>query len=336
MPNIEAVPPGEAKAVQRLTDFQLGAMAHEQRKDKRGQHPKHQGCVRASFAVAADVPDALAVGVFKEARTYPAYIRFSNGKSDDDRKPDSHGMAIKLLGVKGAKLLDDEKDAETQDFVLADHNVFFARDVQHLLDFIATRLAAEASKSDTFGDWTVARIQEILSTFVQPPGPSPLEVQYWSQTPYLLGENAVKYSAKPVPGADPVAPGPGGDSPDLLREAMVERLDESTGTARRFDFLVQLRTDPGKMPIEDPTVAWDPGLAPFQKVATITVEPQTFDTKARMTFCENLSFTPWHSLPEHRPLGGINRARKAVYLASSALRHKENQVPRKEPTADAF
>ena len=48
---------------------------------------------------------------------------------------------------------------------------------------------------------------------------------------------------------------------------------------------------------------------------------------------ENLSFTPWHSLPEHRPIGGINRVRKAVYLAVSTLRHRLNQAPRVEPTA---
>jgi len=30
-------------------------------------------------------------------------------------------------------------------------------------------------------------------------------------------------------------------------------------------------------------------------------------------FAESLSFTPRHSLAEHRPLGGLNRARLGVY-----------------------
>jgi hypothetical protein len=46
---------------------------------------------------------------------------------------------------------------------------------------------------------------------------------------------------------------------------------------------------------------------------------------------ENLSFTPWHSLPEHRPLGNLNRARKKVYEATSRKRHLENNAPRAEP-----
>ena len=52
-------------------------------------------------------------------------------------------------------------------------------------------------------------------------------------------------------------------------------------------------------------------------------------------FCRDLSFTPWHSLAAHKPLGGINRARKTVYTAISTLRHQLNGVPRQEPTPDA-
>jgi hypothetical protein len=38
-------------------------------------------------------------------------------------------------------------------------------------------------------------------------------------------------------------------------------------------------------------------------------------------------------LPEHRPLGGISRARRQVYLALSEFSHERNQAPRVEPTA---
>jgi hypothetical protein len=53
----------------------------------------------------------------------------TNGKRDADRDTDLHGMASKLLGVEGAKVLESEKDAPTQDFVLADQPVFFIRDL---------------------------------------------------------------------------------------------------------------------------------------------------------------------------------------------------------------
>jgi len=47
--------------------------------------------------------------------------------------------------------------------------------------------------------------------------------------------------------------------------------------------------------------------------------------------CEARSFTPWHSIAEHRPLGGISRVRKAVYQTISTLRHQLNGQPRVEP-----
>jgi hypothetical protein len=49
-------------------------------------------------------------------------------------------------------------------------------------------------------------------------------------------------------------------------------------------------------------------------------------------FCENLSYTPWHALPEHEPLGSINRARRAIYTAISKARHEINGARRAEPT----
>jgi len=55
-----------------------------------------------------------------------------------------------------------------------------------------------------------------------------------------------------------------------------------------------------------------------------------------MQFCENLTYTPWHALPEHRPLGGINRVRRAVYESLAELRHTLNEIPQEEPSVEAF
>ena len=99
-----------------------------------------------------------------------------------------------------------------------------------------------------------------------------------------------------------------------------------------FDFMVQLRSDPASMPIEDPTIEWPEDAAPFIPVARIDIGPQEFDSPERNALCENLSFSPWHCAPAHRPLGGINRMRRTVYETVSALRHRLNGVPRQEPT----
>ena len=154
---------------------------------------------------------------------------------------------------------------------------------------------------------------------------NPLLVQYWSTTPYKLGDAAIKYSAKP---SFPDDGKPNSDSENYLREAMVEYLKTKEAC---FDFLVQLQTDPIKMPIEDPTVEWD---SPFIKVATIKIPPQTFDSDEQMEFCEHLSYNPWHSLEAHRPLGGVNRARNLVYSSISQRRRELNHVSPPEPTGD--
>ena len=86
-----------------------------------------------------------------------------------------------------------------------------------------------------------------------------------------------------------------------------------------------------RMSVEDSRIPWDQSRSPFVPVATITVLPQEFSSEAQMRMCENFSFTPWHSLPAHRPLGNINRTRKTVYEAISKFRHESNHAERREP-----
>ena len=62
------------------------------------------------------------------------------------------------------------------------------------------------------------------------------------------------------------------------------------------------------------------------------IPSQDVGSSNRDWFCENLSYNPWHSLPEHKPLGLINRVRKQVYVEISNHRHKLNRVQRQEPT----
>ncbi len=71
------------------------------------------------------------------------------------------------------------------------------------------------------------------------------------------------------------------------------------------------------MPVEDVTVRWDEDVSKPITVATLRIGIQTVDPDGALAQqCEAMSFTPWHALAEHRPMGGINRLRKAVYEAS--------------------
>jgi hypothetical protein len=53
-----------------------------------------------------------------------------------------------------------------------------------------------------------------------------------------------------------------------------------------------------------------------------------------MEFAKRLSYNPWHSIPEHRPLGNQSRARQRMYWELSQLRHTMNAVPHYEPNGD--
>jgi Catalase len=269
-------------------------------------------------------------------KSYQAWIRFSNGASDatqPDAKGDARGMAIKLLNVPGEKILSNEHETQTQDFVMINHPVFFVDDPSRYLALIdktgSSELLAKLDQLLAIGFKGGIIAQETTSSKIA----SPLETRYWSMVPYRFGDpprkQAIKFSARPqLPARTTIPDNP---APNFLREAMIEQL--AAGEAR-FDFEVQPRTSPD-MSVENSMIEWNEIDAPFLKVATITVQQQTFATPERDQFGENLSFTPWHSLPQHRPLGAINRVRRVVYQAISELRHSLNGTQPREPVAPA-
>jgi hypothetical protein len=330
--------PDEDSTIHAIADIVVASVRHDYPPGtlaRRDAHPKHHAIVRAELRVESNLPTELRHGIFATPRAYPAWIRFSNGSPtiQPDSRRDQRGMAIKLLGVPGAKVLADEVDAPTQDFVLASSSRFFIRSVRDYVDFTraATKKPAFRVLSYFFrgAPWQW-RMHELLAlTGSLQHAEDLLRLRYWSQTPFRLGPHVVKYSARPFGDAVPAAARTG-RSPDFLREALAARLRDGPAT---FEFLVQRQTDPASMPIEDATIEWDEARAPFARVATITIPAQRFDSDAQMTFAEQISYTPWHTLPEHAPMGGVNRTRRIVYEAVSRARHGLNGTLRREPTS---
>lgn len=336
--NQERVPSTEPADVQTIvkaiSEGVQAAYALGARPARRDAHAKGHGCVKATFEVHAGIPHSLKLGVFARPKTYAAWIRFSNGAGTphDDAAGDGRGMAIKLIGVSGKKILPDEINAPTQDFVMINYPVFFIRNVAEYVPF--TRLSLQGKSSQYFA--TRPHEKAISTAITSMTVDYAFEQRYFSMSPYLLGDQYIKFSARPrdcdtrkwlTPSA---APTPKYD-PDYLRRGMAQWLTVKDAC---FTFSIQPQTDAASQPIEDPTVLWDEHQAPFIEVASIRIPKQKFDSNAQQAFCENLSFTPWHSLPEERPVGGINRLRRAVYEAVSSLRHKLNGAVRKEPTGE--
>jgi hypothetical protein len=311
----EYPPEGEGAVIDRLRALHLQVHQAQPGPSHRGEHPKQHAGLWATFRVERQIPEKMRVGLFATPRRYTALVRFSNGRAQDDTKPEVHAMAVKVL------VADGQGPPRIQDFIVADHSVFFARNVQHVLDFLAATVKGVPIPQLAATDYPkLAGFSSLATT-------SLLAMTYWSQTPYKLGDSAVKYLVTPSEGEERPAI-PLGHSPDCLREALVEQLTFRKIGAQ-FDLSVNPQTDAVTMPVEDPTVEWT--SAPV-RLATLSIYPQKFDSAEQMAFFENLSWTPWNALPEHRPLGGINRARRLVYEDSSALRHKTTGIAPVVPT----
>ena len=79
-----------------------------------------------------------------------------------------------------------------------------------------------------------------------------------------------------------------------------------------WELQLQFFVDEATTPIEDASVEW---TSPFVTVARLTMtKPAEGEDLTAST--ESAKFDPWNALAEHRPLGDVMRARKAVYFVS--------------------
>ncbi len=325
----EVIQPDEAQQAEiAVSNFEKLLEDYKTAYVSRGAHAKAHGCVRASFEVNPFVEFSLRHGVFSvPGRQYKAWIRFSNGHFDmsvsKDQKSDARGMAIKLLDPPGMPLQIAANNIPTQDFLMTNSPVFF---VENIRDYNALVAEPAALLGFVFPGWNPAtwRLRELslAQKTLTPPPPSLLSPQYYSITAYKLGPHNIKFSAKPCSGQKAISD-VDENNPDFLREHLQQELEAGEAC---FDFMVQLQKPDLNMSIEDPTVEWKEADSPFIPVAKIRIPGQLFDTPEQMTFCENLSFAPWHALPEHQPIGQFNRMRRHVYPASANYRHNRNQT----------
>ena len=297
---------------------------------RRDAHPKAHGCVKAKFNILADLPVELQAGVFRAGQSYDTIIRFSNGSPNavgDDNSGDTRGMAIKILDAAGDKLFADPAHPDAQDFILISSPYFFVNGSAGYTEFF--RIVNDGGLLSLFkipfilGLGGTINAGKMLSQKID----NPLDVKYYSVTPYQLGmpaqKQVVKYSTKPCA---PVAQAQAGDGPNFLRDAMQQHLGAGPAC---FIFGVQLRPD-NSYSIEDVITEWPEEVVPFMDVARIEIPQQEFDTAAQNEACESMSYNPWHSIEAHRPLGTVNRMRRVVYEIISELRFEMNDVSLKE------
>jgi hypothetical protein len=288
------------------------------------------GVLRAEFTVLPDLPDHLRHGLFAEERTFPAWVRFSGPGPYAPADLEDLGqcsVGIKVIGVPGPKLMADE--TSTQDLILVSPASFVTPDIRENAT-LQRWVRAKAPLGYAINPFDSHLLHMFMQLLYSPMHANPLEVRYYSNVPFLLGPGqAVQYSLKPRSRARTRIPARPAEN--YLRDAMVKTLEDG---AWSFDFMVQVQTDPHRMPIEDATVKWPERLSPYVPVARLRFPAQRFDSDQQLAFADVLRYNPWHSLPAHRPLGNSNRARRQMYSELAKLRQSMNHVTHVEPTGD--
>lgn len=297
---------------------------------KRDAHPKSLGLLKAEFIVNDDIDESLKIGLFEYPKTYKSLIRISNSISEDDSKKDIRGFAIKLLDVYGNKI-EESDEKNTQDFLFLSTETMPLGTVKLFHDsiyyLVKKNIALFGAKLILSGKGKI--LIELAKS--RKNHTSPLDISYFSTTPYKFGDKNVKYILLPT--SEYKSELPKKLTKNYLTENMSNHLKNNEAS---FDFCIQIQTNEKDMPTEDASIKWDKEKSPYIKLATIKIKKQDINTKSRIDFAEDLSFAPAHSLKIHKPIGGINRARVKIYKVLSNFRHEKNNKKVFEPTINDF
>ncbi|MFD8042877.1 peroxidase family protein [Streptomyces chartreusis] len=269
-----------------------------------------------------DLPAALRVGFARPGAEYPATVRLSgaSGIRQGDGSPDLRGAAVRVRVT----------EQESHDLLATSHPVSHAANAREFVAFAKAMAGARSPLRKAFallvklplavGPRTAGRMRRNVRAATRHTVDSLATETYWSRGAMLWGEaGPVRFLLRPAPGSAP-APTPDRGETDFLHREFADRL--ARGPVE-YDLCVQRFVDERRTPVEDASVEWTDGMSPALPVARLTIPGQDLDSAeahATARRIEDLAFNPWYTTEEFRPLGNINRARKAAYQASSAHR----------------
>lgn len=286
----------------------------------RGLHAKGHVGLKAEVTVRDGLPEWARVGPFAAPATFKAWLRLSNGGTvhTSDKAPDVRGLALKLTGVGGTKLIPGMEAAPTMDFlgILTQSMPF-----KSPADFVGVVRAANGPKLlalprilGTLG-LGAFRVLGVLQKGMAARVDSYVEQPFFSVLPIRWGDAAVKYGFVPVNPPKPATP---------VTNEHTRFADDVRARVMAAPLKWTLRIQPfeseAKTPIEDPTKVWE---SPWLDIADVTVpvqDPVNEQGKTLSALVETFSFDPWHAPVEFRPLGAMMRARSAAYRDSTIER----------------
>ena len=347
-PRFEVLEDGEADTCEELVKTLLGISAvtfKDSGHALRSVHAKSHGLLRGELHVLPGLPKVLAQGIFAHPGSWPLVMRLSTTPGDilDDSVSTPRSMAVKIIGVEGARL-GGNADARTQDLVLVTGAAFGAPTAKKFLSTLKL-LAHTTDKAPKLKNALSAvlrgteKVVEALggeSGTLKALGGYPethiLGETFYSQVPILFGPYMAKVCVAPV-SSELVelvnAPLDVNGKPNGLREAVIAFFAENSA---EWEVRVQLCVDLGSMPIEDSSVPWPQVISPYRAVARIMVPRQLAWSDARSRAIDDgMAFSPWHGIAAHRPIGSIMRVRKVAYELSAKFRADRNGGQTLEP-----
>ena len=270
----------------------------------RALHFKSHAGLLGQFTTHADIPAWAKVGIFATPTTLPAYVRFSNGSGapEGDSRPDVRGVAVKLSGVDGRKLIEGLEDARTQDFlaILSPTTPFRTPSefVGLVLALSGSPLLALPRLIGTLG----ARVFSVLRAMqaaVSAPVDSLLKQRFYSALPIKWAATAVKFSFAPSMVSEPN----GGAGASASRSFMDDIADRLHAGSVEFEFRVQRFLDEARTSIEDSSREWSEKDSPWVTVGKLTIptqDPRSERGRKLDAYIEKLSFDPWHAPEDFR------------------------------------
>jgi hypothetical protein len=319
----------------------------------RGAHAKTLGVAKAEVEVLGGIPGPYAQGIYANPGRHGALIRFSS--ASNHLGPDMLlgpvlGFAIKIFGINGPKLVEDEPNSPTFDLVLKNSPTFIANTAKHYLfieqigndslnylsrgkagfhelltDFLTGKGTLERS------EWAWEELFAFLKAAQTPIG-NPILSTYWTMGAARHGDYVSKIRVAPA--AESAAQAIYHEvnlnsGADVFGPALADEL-----RARPFDYdlQVQLSADLDAMPVDDVTVEWPEKLSPFVTVGRVHLPRQDISDSPTSDEADALAFNQWRVTEEHRPLGEIMQVRQ-IYSTSAKVRRMLNDQPQAEPTS---
>jgi hypothetical protein len=353
-PEIETIDPDLDQTMARIVDFWEKTVRESPAREGagravRGAHAKTLGVARADVEILDEVPAPYAQGIYATPGQHDALIRFSS--ASNHLGPDAQlgpvlGFAIKIFGIGGTKLVDDEPDSSTFDLVLKNNATFVANTAKHYV--VLQEVGNDSPKYLARGKTGFHDLLTGKGTFEQPdwaweemfayvkaaqlPIRNPLLSTYWSMGAVRHGDYVAKIRADQVAGNAAHAIHPDIDlrsAPDVLGPALA---DELRAGAFDFDLQVQLCTGLDAMPVNDTTTEWPEKLSPFVTVGRVHIPRQDITRPENSDKTDALAFNQWRVTSDHRPLGEIMNVRR-IYTASAKMRRTLNHQPQGEPAS---